>query len=421
MLPNRPQDAFVYNPKTDQIDPLNLIATDKVKCLNCNKFYLCTEIEAHLQTHINQQLTQRSVTPPVIVPQNKSQTVRPLDLNKLAHKNPLRTSLYSQSTFDIPSEPIDVQTMTADELPRPEFRRKEIDMPLPQTVIHNSQDREYRTHQGFGENIDVQPSNILVNTNIPIDSMREQLAMGDYFEEIKIAQPRSISIVGNNGMALKRNINTATVVERDDYIDHAKVPDSVRDTNPRKNTYSVVAYDPRREDDKNASNMPSISISKPKPSSSLNPGIVEVPNDRRYLGVDSYSRLTTTKKEIRNSGSIDIAPVSQSIGGIDLSRATNKFPHRSQQQPQPQQQSRSRGNFFSLFCGDPQNTLDNQFDTNPNLAISQYQFDHSHSHNDGGNYACPSCGGFYCPTCHSTVPPEYRRPPPYVFGQDIRC
>lgn len=95
MLPNRQQDAFVYNQKTNQIDPINLIATDRVKCLNCNKYFLNTEIQAHLEMHNNQQIIQRSITAPVVLSGDIKSSGRPLDLSRLATKNALRSSFHT--------------------------------------------------------------------------------------------------------------------------------------------------------------------------------------------------------------------------------------------------------------------------------------------------------------------------------------
>ena len=46
MLPLNPRDAFnpFPNPKTGMIDPYNLIATDRVRCMNCSHYFHTTEI-----------------------------------------------------------------------------------------------------------------------------------------------------------------------------------------------------------------------------------------------------------------------------------------------------------------------------------------------------------------------------------------
>lgn len=111
MLPDRPQDAFVYNPKTEEVDPINLIATDRVKCLNCNRYFHNTMIEAHLLTHNNQQLVQRSVAPPVLPLSEDQRAMKLLNMNRLASPN---SPTASNSKFDVSTEPIDVRTMTAD-------------------------------------------------------------------------------------------------------------------------------------------------------------------------------------------------------------------------------------------------------------------------------------------------------------------
>lgn len=37
---------------------------------------------------------------------------------------------------------------------------------------------------------------------------------------------------------------------------------------------------------------------------------------------------------------------------------------------------------------------------------------------DPRNCVCPGCGGFYCPVCKSTVPPQYRLPPGYKIVKE---
>lgn len=63
-------------------------------------------------THANQQFVQREVSAPLIFSNQGSNPRQPNILGETA-----RNSKISTSTFDVVNEPIDVQTMTADELP----------------------------------------------------------------------------------------------------------------------------------------------------------------------------------------------------------------------------------------------------------------------------------------------------------------
>jgi hypothetical protein len=43
--------------------------------------------------------------------------------------------------------------------------------------------------------------------------------------------------------------------------------------------------------------------------------------------------------------------------------------------------------------------------------LNQSKFSHSRMNNLKDNLSCPCCGGFYCDTCKSDIPPMFRPPP----------
>jgi hypothetical protein len=42
---------MLVNTKTKQSEPINIVATDKIMCINCEKYYHHSEIEQHMMTH----------------------------------------------------------------------------------------------------------------------------------------------------------------------------------------------------------------------------------------------------------------------------------------------------------------------------------------------------------------------------------
>lgn len=139
-------------------------------------------------------------------------------------------------------------------------------------------------------------------------------------------QPRSIAVT-SHGVSMKRNINAATFIDRDEYVDPAKVQ-YYEEQEYSPNTYVVTPYDQIIKGDKLSND---IEVNSQNSNTVNQPTLIEVPDNRRYLAVESHSKLNTKRKDNRSNTNLDAPPIPQhSIGGINLSRNTIRQPSRPQ-------------------------------------------------------------------------------------------